>query len=517
MVEKNNDEKIKKIAYSLNLQERKILPFLLQNKSIEEIKQLTELEEEAIKRALLFLKNKKLIELNLETEKIIDLDENGIIYLKNYFPERKLANLLIERNEIPLSEIKMDEESKISLGELKKMNIIKIEEGKIKLIDKEKAMKKFPQEKFLELLPKKEKDLSEEEKEILKDLLKRKKIITIHTKTNFIYKTSEILKDVYNFLETSKITLIEKVTPELIKNKSWKGKKFRFYDLTSKVPKVYYGKRHFYLNFLDSVRNKLLNYGFKEMTSSIIVNEFWNFDALFQPQFHIAREWSDTYVIKTNDIFPIQIPEEIMKRVKKIHEEKWKYKWNEEKARTLILRPQGTVISALTIAKNAERIGKFLIDAKNIESCVFEKYFAIVRVFRPDIVDATHLTEFTQCEGIIIGKNLSFKNLLGWLEILTKNITETKEIKFKPDYYPFTEPSVEVSIKLKDKYLEIGGAGIFREELVKPLLGKYYSDEITILAWGLGIDRLAMIKYDIKDIRELFTKDLNFLRSKSIL
>lgn len=512
----NKEDKIKKIVYSLTQQERKILPFLLENKSIEEIKEATNLEEEAIKRALEFLENKKLVKLNFETKKIVDLDENGIIYLKNFLPERKLANLLIEKNEIPLADIKIDDETKVSLGELKKMKIINIEEGKIKLIDKEKAIKKFPQEKFLESLPKEEKDLSNEEKEILKNLLNRKKIIKIYSKTEFIYEPLEILKDVQNFLETSKIVLIDKVTPELIKNKGWKGKKFRYYDIISKVPEVYYGKRQFYLNFLDYIRYKLLNYGFKEMISSIIVNEFWNFDVLFQPQFHIAREWSDTYIIQTNDTFQIDIPNDLMKRVKKMHEEKWKYKWNEEKAKTLILRPQGTVISALTLAKNAKKIKEFLEKTKNIDSCVFEKYFAIVRVFRPDVVDQTHLTEFTQCEGIIIGKNLSFPNLLGWLKNLAEDITKAKEIKFKPDYYPFTEPSVEMSIKLKDKWLEVGGAGIFREELIKPLFGEYYDNKIKVLAWGLGVDRLAMIKFGIDDIRDIFTKDLYLLRNKQI-
>ena len=98
--------------------------------------------------------------------------------------------------------------------------------------------------------------------------------------------------------------------------------------------------------------------------------------------------------------------------------------------------------------------------------------------------------------------------------MFAKEFAETDEIKIVPGYFPFTSPSAELFAKHpKLGWIELGGAGIFRPELVKPLLGK----EISVLAWGLGIDRLGMFKLGIKDIRKLFSHDLKFLRSAKII
>jgi len=511
---KMKEKEVEKIAYSLSEREKEILKHVVKEEPLNKIVQLTNLDETTIKKAMLFLENKKIIKIKYKPIEIVDLDKNGIVYLKNGLPERILVNILMEKEETSLSEIKElnKQEINAAIGELKKLDLVEIEEGKIKIKNKKEAIKKFPQEKFLEELPKEKDKLSKEETQIMEGLLKRKDILKIDKKTEIDYEVLPIALEVYKYLSHIKQPLIETLTPEILKSKSWKKRKFKYYDVKSKVPKVYYGKRHFYLYFLDRVREKLLQYGFKEMENGLIVNEFWNFDALFQPQHHMAREWSDTYYIKA-DIF-IDIPKDVLDRVKKIHEEKWKYHWSEEKARNLILRPQGTVLSALTLYKNSKRIGEFLKNAK--EKTVFEKYFSIARVFRPDVIDASHLTEFNQLEGIIIGYNLSFSNLLAWLEQLTKEISNAKEVIFKPDYFPFTEPSVEISIKQNNKILEVGGAGIFREEVVKPLLGEYYKEGLIVLAWGLGIDRLVLTKYNLSDIRLLFTKNLQFLRDIKI-
>lgn len=507
---------LKKVAYSLSINERKILPYVIKHKTVDEIVSEVKITRAAVERALEFLSNKKIIQLTFKKQSSIVHGKNGILYIKNGLPERRLVNVLIEKGKISIDEINFlnKEERNIAIGELKRLKIINLDNKNIILINKENAVKKFPQEKFLESLPRSLSDLNKEEKVLFKHLLKRKDLIRVDTKNIFTYKTSDFAHKILEILNKSKTSIIDKVTPELIKSKSWRGKKFRHYDIKSKVPDVFYGRRHFYLVFLEEARQKLLSFGFKEMDSSIIVNEFWNFDALFQPQHHIAREWSDTYQVHVEDQFSIEIPKKIMFDVKKMHEKKWNYKWDEKKARNFILRPQGTVISALTIAKNSERIGKFLRRSTN--RVIFEKYFALARVFRPDVVDSTHLTEFNQCEGIIIGKNLTFPDLLGWLQRLTKEIAGSDEIKFNPDYYPFTEPSVEISVKLNNKWLEVGGAGIFREELLRPILGNHYQKGLKVLAWGLGIDRLAMIKYNINDIRQIFSKDINFLREKKI-
>jgi phenylalanyl-tRNA synthetase alpha chain len=141
------------------------------------------------------------------------------------------------------------------------------------------------------------------------------------------------------------------------------------------------------------------------------------------------------------------------------------------------------------------------------------KYFAIARCYRPDVLDATHLIEFNQMEGFITGEELSFRHLLGMLKQFAEEITHAKQLKFVPSYFPFTEPSVELAIKHPQMgWLEIGGAGMFRPEMLENLDIKGQA-----LAWGLGLDRLAMFKLGLKDIRYLFSDDLKWLREQPLV
>jgi phenylalanyl-tRNA synthetase alpha chain len=122
--------------------------------------------------------------------------------------------------------------------------------------------------------------------------------------------------------------------------------------------------------------------------------------------------------------------------------------------------------------------------------------------------------EFDQCEGIIVGKNVTFRHLLGMLKEFAKEVLGTEKVKFVPHYYPFTEPSVDMYIyfpKMK-KWVEVVGAGMFRPEVLKPLGINY-----PVLAWGFGFSRLAMLKLEIDDIRYLFAKDLAWLREFPVM
>ena len=136
------------------------------------------------------------------------------------------------------------------------------------------------------------------------------------------------------------------------------------------------------------------------------------------------------------------------------------------------------------------------------------KYFGVVRCFRYDKVDAMHLVDFYQTEGIVLGKNVNLKTLLGLLKMFAEEVAGAKEIKYVPAYFPFTEPSVEVHIKHPILgWFELGGSGIFRPEVVQPL-----GIDIPVLAWGLGIDRMALMSLGLKDLRELFTDDIEKVR-----
>ena len=142
-------------------------------------------------------------------------------------------------------------------------------------------------------------------------------------------------------------------------------------------------------------------------------------------------------------------------------------------------------------------------------ACVPGKYFSIARCFRYDQVDATHATDFFQVEGIVLGSDINFRTLLGLLNLFAREVAQAKEVKFLPAYFPFTEPSVEMHVRHpKLGWMELGGAGLFRPEVTTPL-----GVSVPVIAWGLGLDRMAMVALGIHDIRDLFSADLEFIRT----
>jgi phenylalanyl-tRNA synthetase alpha chain len=137
--------------------------------------------------------------------------------------------------------------------------------------------------------------------------------------------------------------------------------------------------------------------------------------------------------------------------------------------------------------------------------------FSIGRVFRRENLDSTHLPEFTQIEGIYMDEDADFTLLLGILDEFYGRMG-FPEIRFRPSYFPYTEPSLEIEVLYHGKWLELGGAGIFRPEVLEPL-----GIEYPVLAWGLGLERLAMITLGLRDIRELYISDIDWLRNAPLL
>jgi len=278
----------------------------------------------------------------------------------------------------------------------------------------------------------------------------------------------------------------------------------REFNIEEEVPELLIGKKQPYIQFLQLIRRKLTELGFKEMYAPLIVQEFYNFDVLFQPQNHPARSWSDTYQLlrPKEGLLP---DKKKVEAIKAAHEtggisasSGWQYSWLESIAKRLMPTAHGTAHSARQLVKGVELPGK---------------YFAIARCFRPDVMDATHLIEFNQTEGFIVDESLNFRHLLGMLKQFAIEIAGAKKVKFYPDYYPFTEPSVQLSAKHeKIGWIELGGAGMFRPEMLENLGIKGQA-----IAWGLGVDRLAMFKLGIKDIRSLFSQDLEWLRNTALV
>ncbi|MGA2477946.1 MAG: phenylalanine--tRNA ligase subunit alpha [Spirochaetia bacterium] len=292
------------------------------------------------------------------------------------------------------------------------------------------------------------------------------------------------------------------LTPEMLKTGAWKTVQFRRYNIDVPPTRVLAGRKNPYCGFLELLKNKLASLGFEEFDGPLVETEFWNGDALFMPQFHSARDIHDVYYTK-NPTHAKEIEQPWLDQVAATHTDGWKtgsrgwgYTFDRDFTRRLILRSQGTVLSA-----------KQLPTAK-----VPGKYFGVLRCFRYDKVDATHLSDFYQTEGIVLGEEVNLRTLLGLLKMFAEEVAMAKEVKYVPGFFPFTEPSVEVHIKHPTLgWFELGGSGIFRPEVTEPL-----GIKVPVLAWGLGIDRMALTSMGLHDIRDLFTNSLEDVRARRI-
>ena len=495
-------QELQKIIEKLSPLERKVIPFL--NFPIEKIEEKSGLDNTSIIRALRFLENKGFLKIKKTTEKIIDLGTNGIYYKNNHLPERKLLTLLEQNKSMPLEEAQKlsklsENEFKVSLGILKNKAFIQITNGKILLtVKKEEITRKFLEENFLEMLPTEESKLAPEHKHALENLKRRKEIIEIKELDIIEFELTNLGHQIAG--KNIKLDLIEEITPEIIKN--WnKLKGFRSYDIQSSVPLISGGKKHFVNEAIDYAKRIWLDLGFKEISGSMTETSFWNFDALFTAQDHPVREMQDTFFI--NEVESKLPSKEIVSKVKQAHEsgisnsKGWQYQWEEKEAKKTVLRTHTTALSARTLASLKE-------------SDIPAKYFTIGKVFRNETLDWKHGFEFYQSEGIVIDQNVTFRHLLGYLNEFYKKMGFEK-IKFVPTFFAFTEPSVEIQVfhEERKEWLELGGAGIFRPEVVFPLFGK----NIRVLAWGQGFDRIITDYYKIKDLRETYSNDLKKLKS----
>jgi len=504
------DEKL--IIESLSPIERKVLPVLGKDSlGLDKISKNAEVDKTTAMRAVEFLKNKKLIESDEKTSKIVQAGVNGLFYLKKQLPERRLLNKLAEKKIILVHEVKHscnlnDNEAKVAIGVLKKKALIEVKNGRVMFTgNKAEITKKMFEELFLESLPLKLDELKDKDKLALENLKSRKDIIEILEEKKVFVKLTKLGEKISKM--DLKSDLIESLTPKILKGNSWKGKKFRRYDLQTSGRRVYGGKRHFVNQATDYAKKIWLEMGFKEMTGNLVQTGFWNFDALFTAQDHPVREEQDTFFIKN---IKGKLPDDkIVKEVKKAHEgdvemasgisKGWLASWQEEEAKKVLLRTHTTCLSVQTLNKIADEVN----EGKSA------KYFALGKCFRNETVDWSHGFEFNQTEGIVVDENATFRQLLGYLVEFFKKMGYEK-IRIRPGYFPYTEPSLEIDVfhPEKKKWIELGGAGMFRPEVTVPMFGKH----IPVLAWGPGFDRTIMEYFKIKDLRDMYKNDLNKLR-----
>lgn len=417
------------------------------------------------------------------------LTEEGRKYAEEGgLPERQIVNKLKELKEsVTMKDLSRDSLSKIAIGWLRKKNWITIDGGKV-IINTEAIKNKGDDEKALEnLMP---------ESEGCKALVKRG-LALIDEHISWKITITEGGKEI----AASGLDLREEagtLTREQIISGEWKNLNLRKYDITKLPKRIYAGRAHPNQQILDEIRSLLFEMGFTEFHGSIVQNSFWNFDALYQPQDHPAREMQDTFHLAEE----LPLPDG-WEKIRDIHENGgdtgstgWGGVWNPEISKKCVLRTHSTSLSIQYLAENPNPP---------------VKAFSISRVYRRETIDPTHLPEFEQLEGIVMDKDLNFGHLLGFFKEFF-NRMGFEEVRFRPGYFPYTEPSVEPEVLVDGLgWVELGGAGIFRPEVTKP-----WGIDCPVLAWGLGVSRVSMLRMGLKDLRQLYKSDIDWIRNSPV-
>ncbi|MHA2039134.1 MAG: phenylalanine--tRNA ligase subunit alpha [Promethearchaeota archaeon] len=451
----------------------------------------------------------------------ISLNYEGHEYLEKGLPERQLLNLMLKDN---LKEITKDELLKrstlsqsiyyIGISNLKKNKWLAQSkatgEDKLFLIAED-----FPQTK-LELFLEKFKEnsvvdrssLSNEELKLIDSLNKRKLIKKTRRTQRIISLSNKGRKISLSEIEESR--QVSKITSEMLSSRSWESYELKPFDVTKSGPLLKAGKIHPLVNLINEIREIFLSMGFIEIRGPIIESAFYNFDALFQPQDHPAREMQDTFYLNNPKTAKLPDKDRVL-AVQETHENGgdsgslgWGYKWDVNNAKKTVLRTH-------TTATTMRRLAQFYKENEQVPV----KVFCIDRVFRNEKVDKSHLAEFTQIEGIVIDNNVTLCDLIGLLTEFYRKMG-FKKIVTRPGFFPYTEPSMEVSVYYDKlgQWLEMGGSGIFRPEVTYPWGIK---EPTRVLAWGQGLERIAMAYYGREDIRDFYINPLKWLRQQSYL
>ncbi|XVE66970.1 hypothetical protein DITRI_Ditri08aG0122400 [Diplodiscus trichospermus] len=300
------------------------------------------------------------------------------------------------------------------------------------------------------------------------------------------------------------------LTRENLQRGDWKELEFKEYNFNAKGPPAEAGHLHPLLKVKQQLKNIFLQMGFEEMpTNNFVESSFWNFDALFQPQQHPARDSHDTFFLEAPSTTR-RLPEDYVELVKRVHESGgygsrgYMYDWKREEANKNLLRTHTTAVSTRMLYALAK------------QPFSPKRYFSIDRVFRNESVDRTHLAEFHQIEGLVCDRGLTLGDLIGVLNDFFSRLGMSK-LRFKPAYNPYTEPSMEIFSYHEGlkKWVEIGNSGMFRPEMLLPM---GFPEDVRVIAWGLSLERPTMILYGIDNIRDLFGHkvDLSLIKRNPI-
>jgi len=514
-------KKLEELLNMLTENERKILLFFsrvnIDTAYESKIAEDMNLKLSEVSRGALWLSNKKLAERIEEKVKVIKSTPKAQKYVKELLPEEKLLSYLHSKKELELAQLMHKlhfekQEGNIALGKLLRSGYIKIirKDGSkvITLTEKGKEAKALQITEFLRKIIR-EREIPLEKKDKIIDELIKRGLLTVETKSIWKVKLTELGKEIIK-LGISKHEIIDKITPEIITSKVWEKKKIRWYDVTSPVPKIWGGRKHPLRLIMEKIRQIFLEMGFREMRGPWVEISFWNMDAMWIPQDHPAREMQATFYVARPEKGIVR-DKELVEIVKEVQETGgdtgslgWRQLWDINLAMKNLLRTHTTAVTFRVL-------GYFL---KNNLVKLPVKFFSIGRVFRNEAIDWKHLAEFHQVEGFVVGENLTLRSLMGYIKEFYSKMG-IRKIRFKPTYNPYTEPSSEIFgwHEAAGKWVEIGNSGLFRPESLRPFGIKH-----NVIAWGLAVERLAAILYEIEDIRELIgpMTSIDWIRNYSL-
>ena len=353
---------------------------------------------------------------------------------------------------------------------------------------------------FLNKLSKNNYDSSSLDDELIRHFSSRKGLINIEESITRSWTLTKSGKAIITS-DIEEIELIGEITPELLQSENWKDAKFKPFDVNTPAPTPTGGRPHPMQSLIERIRSVFLEMGFSEIEGDYVQSAGWNMDALYIPQSHPARTMQDTFYLSNPE--KINVDQKYLDLWANVHEnghdtgsKGWGLGFDKEESKKALLRTHTTVNTVRHIANNANQASRV---------------FGIGRVFRQETIDRTHLPEFHQIEGIIHEPNANLPMLISTLKTFYAKMGYP-DVRVRPAYFPYTEPSVEVDILWRGEWLELGGAGIFRPEVTEPL-----GTEWPVCAWGMGLERLAMLVLDLDDIRQLYQPDLERLRKMPLI
>jgi len=443
------------------------------------------------------LRVKGLVNIHRFKKAIIRTTQKGAQNIES-FPEERIVKYLLDKGSVArirdLIEVFGEDYASIGLGFAKRRGWVDIRGDSVYLV------KQGSLDTHREVLRRALQSVYKEELNIDPEIineLKRRGLIEEIVREEIVLELTSIGRE----LASSELErrIITRLTSDLISTGLWRNYVLKEYNVEAEPPELYPGIKHFYRDFIEYIKEVMVSLGFDEISDEIVIPELWNFDVLFQAQDHPAREIHDSLILDTEPA-KLDIYKDLLRIVKEVHERGydtgsrgWGYVFDFNRSARLLLRSQTT---AATI--------RYLYEHRDPP----QRAFIIGKVFRRDVVDAKHLPEFYQMDGVIMEKDMSLRKLMGVLTQISEALGLGKPI-FKPGYFPFTEPSLEGYLKIGDLgYVEIFGSGLFRPEVLRMISVKY-----NVGAWGFGVDRLAMAYFKLNDIRDLYSLSINKLRT----